>query len=120
MTKDKPPEISPSEGDDYTKVTFEPDLKKFKMNELDDDIISLMSRRAYDIAGASGGVKVFLNGRQLPVSAIDCGCRRLVCVFFSARASRSTSSSTRRTTATTPAIRTRSSTRRSTRGGRLQ
>ncbi|KAK5978496.1 DNA gyrase/topoisomerase IV A subunit [Trichostrongylus colubriformis] len=67
MTKDKDPQIVKATGDDYTKVTFKPDLKKFKMSELDDDIIGLMSRRAYDIAGSTKGVKVFLNGKVLPV-----------------------------------------------------
>ncbi|CAJ0586787.1 unnamed protein product, partial [Mesorhabditis spiculigera] len=68
MTKDKEPEIVAKKGDDYTKVTFKPDLKKFKMKELDDDIIGLMSRRAFDIAGSSRGVKVYLNGKLIPVS----------------------------------------------------
>ncbi|KAK6048200.1 DNA topoisomerase II [Cooperia oncophora] len=67
MTKDKEPQIVKATGDDYTKITFKPDLKKFKMSELDDDIIGLMSRRAYDIAGSTKGVKVFLNGKALPV-----------------------------------------------------
>ncbi|XGW08821.1 hypothetical protein V3C99_011270 [Haemonchus contortus] len=67
MTKDKEPQIVKATGDDYTKVTFKPDLKKFKMSHLDDDIIGLMSRRAYDIAGSTRGVKVYLNGKVLPV-----------------------------------------------------
>lgn len=37
------------------------------MKELDDDIIGLMSRRAFDVAGSSRGVKVYLNGKVLPV-----------------------------------------------------
>ena len=49
-------------------MTFKPDLAKFKMTELDDDIVGLMMRRAYDVAGTSGGVKVYLNGKLLPVS----------------------------------------------------
>ncbi|XP_029428608.1 DNA topoisomerase 2-alpha [Rhinatrema bivittatum] len=56
------------DGDDYTCITFQPDLSKFKMQSLDKDIIALMSRRAYDVAGSSQGVKVFLNGKKLPVS----------------------------------------------------
>ena len=69
MTKEGEPEIEPiSSGEDFTKVTFSPDLKRFKMKELDDDIIALMSRRAYDIAGAVKDVKVFLNDHLLPVS----------------------------------------------------
>ena len=53
---------------DYTKVTFKPDLAKFKMTHLDRDTVALMTRRAYDIAGCTKGVAVFLNGKKLPVS----------------------------------------------------
>ncbi|XP_075033225.1 DNA topoisomerase 2-alpha [Mixophyes fleayi] len=60
--------IKPFDGVDYTSITFQPDLSKFKMEILDKDIVALMSRRAYDIAGSSKGVKVFLNGKRLPVS----------------------------------------------------
>ncbi|XP_033913109.3 DNA topoisomerase 2-alpha [Acipenser ruthenus] len=60
--------IRPFEGEDFTCITFQPDLPKFKMETLDRDTVALMSRRAYDIAGASKGVKVFLNGKKLPVS----------------------------------------------------
>jgi DNA topoisomerase-2 len=66
MKKDAEAEITTAKGEDYTKITFSPDLVKFKMAELDDDIIGLMSRRAYDIAGSVPGIKVFLNGKQLP------------------------------------------------------
>ncbi|KAM6042576.1 DNA topoisomerase 2-alpha [Theristicus caerulescens] len=55
------------DGEDYTCVTFQPDLSKFKMTVLDKDIVALMSRRAYDIAGSTKDVKVFLNGQKLPV-----------------------------------------------------
>ncbi|MGH0158724.1 UNVERIFIED_CONTAM: hypothetical protein FKN15_036009 [Acipenser sinensis] len=59
--------IRPFEGEDFTCITFQPDLPKFKMETLDRDTVALMSRRAYDIAGASKGVKVFLNGKKLPI-----------------------------------------------------
>uniref|UniRef100_A0A8C2SVS6 DNA topoisomerase 2 n=1 Tax=Coturnix japonica TaxID=93934 RepID=A0A8C2SVS6_COTJA len=55
------------DGEDYTCVTFQPDLSKFKMSILDKDIVSLMTRRAYDLAGSCKGVKVMLNGKKLPV-----------------------------------------------------
>ncbi|KAH0626856.1 hypothetical protein JD844_002113 [Phrynosoma platyrhinos] len=55
------------DGEDFTCITFQPDLSKFKMTTLDKDIVALMSRRAYDIAGATKDVKVFLNGKKLPV-----------------------------------------------------
>ncbi|XP_051850514.1 DNA topoisomerase 2-alpha [Antechinus flavipes] len=59
--------LKPFSGEDYTCITFQPDLSKFKMTNLDKDIVALMSRRAYDIAGSTKDVKVFLNGNRLPV-----------------------------------------------------
>ncbi|XP_053219187.1 DNA topoisomerase 2-alpha isoform X1 [Podarcis raffonei] len=56
------------DGEDFTCITFQPDLSKFKMTTLDKDIVALMSRRAYDIAGSSKGVKVFLNGKNLLIN----------------------------------------------------
>uniref|UniRef100_A0A8C2TKT0 DNA topoisomerase 2 n=1 Tax=Coturnix japonica TaxID=93934 RepID=A0A8C2TKT0_COTJA len=68
MMKTSEPKIKHFEGDDYTCITFQPDLSKFKMEKLDKDIVSLMTRRAYDLAGSCKGVKVMLNGKKLPVN----------------------------------------------------
>uniref|UniRef100_A0A4W5QGK6 DNA topoisomerase 2 n=1 Tax=Hucho hucho TaxID=62062 RepID=A0A4W5QGK6_9TELE len=57
------------EGDEFTCITFQPDLSKFKMQTLDKDTVAIMTRRAYDIAGATKGVRVFLNGKRLPVTS---------------------------------------------------
>nr|MBE5727551.1 topoisomerase 2 [Cucujiformia] len=67
MTKTSEPKIKDFSGEDFTRITFCPDLEKFKMTELDSGIVGLMSRRAYDIAASTRGVKVFLNGTRLPV-----------------------------------------------------
>lgn len=53
-------------GKDFTQVTFYPDLKRFGMSELTDDIIAIMMRRAYDICGTLSGVSVYLNDERLP------------------------------------------------------
>ena len=64
---------------DYTKITFRPDFDKLNMpNGLDDDVLGLISKRAYDIAGSmstsrgggeggGGGKKlnVYLNGDKI-------------------------------------------------------
>ncbi|EGT36104.1 hypothetical protein CAEBREN_03194 [Caenorhabditis brenneri] len=71
MTRDKDPEIKKNTGEDFTKITFSPDLTKFKMDELDDDICHLMARRAYDVAGSTKGVTVFLNGERIPVKGFE-------------------------------------------------
>ena len=67
MSKAGEPKLKEFSGDEFTKITFSPDLKKFNMEKLDDDTVALMSRRAYDIAASTKGVKVFLNGKRLPV-----------------------------------------------------
>lgn len=67
MSKTSEPRIEKSDKDDFTKITFWPDLKKFKMDSLEDDIVALMRRRAYDVAASSRGVNVYLNGVKLPV-----------------------------------------------------
>lgn len=60
--------IKAFDGEEFTCITFRPDLAKFKMSILDKDTVALMTRRAYDIAGSSKGVRVFFNGKRLPVS----------------------------------------------------
>ncbi|KAK3525400.1 hypothetical protein QTP86_031526, partial [Hemibagrus guttatus] len=69
MTKTSDAKIKYFDGDDFTSVTFQPDLAKFKMDKLDKDIVALLTRRAYDIAGSCKGVKVILNGKKLPVNS---------------------------------------------------
>ncbi|XP_061714729.1 DNA topoisomerase 2 [Cydia pomonella] len=69
MTKASEPKIKEAgRDDDFTKVTFSPDLAKFKMEKLEDDIVALMSRRAYDVAASTAGVKVYLNGERLKIN----------------------------------------------------
>ena len=68
MGKTTDAKISDFDGSDFTEVTFNPDLEKFKMETLDKDIVALLTRRAYDIAGTTKGVRVILNGNKLPVS----------------------------------------------------
>ncbi|XP_040923149.1 DNA topoisomerase 2-alpha isoform X3 [Toxotes jaculatrix] len=60
--------IKPFDGEEYTCITFRPDLPKFKMSILDKDTVALMTRRAYDIAGSTKGVRVFFNGKKLPIT----------------------------------------------------
>lgn len=68
MTEVGKPVIAPSKQD-WTRITWEPDLAKFGMSSMDDDIVALMERRAYDMAGCThASVKVYLNGTRLPVN----------------------------------------------------
>ena len=43
-------------------MTFWPDLKRFGMTELEEDIVEVMVKRVYDMCGVfNGEVKVILN-----------------------------------------------------------
>jgi DNA topoisomerase II len=70
MSKKEEPDIRDSGKDtqDFTCIKFKPDLTKFKMTHLDDDIVSLLTKRVYDIAGVSDRrVRVKLNGRSIEI-----------------------------------------------------
>lgn len=72
MSVKQAPKITEFNGADFTRVTFWPDLAKFGMTQLDEDIVSLMMKRAYDVAGSTHKrVKVVLNGRKLPCSTFE-------------------------------------------------
>ena len=65
------PEIAKHSGKDYTCITFYPDLKRFKMNLMDEDIVSLLMKRAYDVAVTNSApeskLHVYLNGSKIDV-----------------------------------------------------
>lgn len=67
MGKASEPKLSEFAKEEYTRITFWPDLKKFKMEKLEDDIVALMQRRAFDVAASTRGVAVYLNGQKLGV-----------------------------------------------------
>jgi len=75
MMKADEPILKDAKEEDYTSVTFYPDLKKFKMDKLDDDTVALLARRAYDIAASTPGVKVYLNDKRLPVNKFEDYCK---------------------------------------------
>lgn len=78
MSKSADPVIKPNKDDDFTSVTFYPDLSKFGMTELEDDLIALLARRVYDIAASTRGVKVYLNEKRLPINKFEDYCKLFV------------------------------------------
>ncbi|KAI1955941.1 DNA topoisomerase 2 [Ophidiomyces ophidiicola] len=66
MSKMGKAKITDCKGDDYTKVTFKPDFKKFSMDKMDDDFEAIVKRRVYDLAGTCK-VSVKLNGSRVPI-----------------------------------------------------
>ncbi|KAI5127794.1 DNA topoisomerase II [Nematocida parisii] len=78
MLKKEEPEIEPFTGEEYTRVTFQPDLAKFSMKRIDDDFMSLIMKRVYDLAGTVGDISVYFNGEKIPVSNF----REYIKLFF--------------------------------------
>jgi len=75
MSKKDEPKISKYKGKDYTCITFYPDLARFGLSCLDDDMIALMTKRVYDIAGITPEtVHVSLNGEKLKVRSFSQYC----------------------------------------------
>ena len=69
MVKVGKPKITAKATEGWTKITWTPDWPKFGMDGMDDDIIALFTRRAYDMAGCTHqSVKVYLNGKKLPAN----------------------------------------------------
>lgn len=67
MGKVDPPEITKTNSKSFTKVTFKPDLPRFGMTELDDDLLGVLRRRVWDVAGTVKGITVTLNGEIVPI-----------------------------------------------------
>ena len=66
------PVIEPYTKYPYTKITFQPDFRRFGVKELSQDIMDLYAKRVYDMNAISvGKLKVFLNGCKLEHSTIE-------------------------------------------------
>lgn len=69
-----PPEIKDISGkiEPYTKITFKPDLKRFGIGKLTDDIVSLLEKRVYDLAACThNGVNVYLNDKLIKINSFE-------------------------------------------------
>tara|TARA_B110000285_G_scaffold157471_1_gene175656 strand:+ start:2086 stop:5508 length:3423 start_codon:yes stop_codon:yes gene_type:complete len=64
------PKIVDYSGKPYTKITWISDFKRFDIEGYSDDMINLMIRRVYDIAGITDkSVSVYLNNKKLSVKS---------------------------------------------------
>lgn len=67
MSVREEPEITRYTKEEFTKITFRPDLKRFKMDRLDTDTVALLKKRVYDLSGVVKNVKVYLNDERIDV-----------------------------------------------------
>ncbi|XP_063900267.1 DNA topoisomerase 2-alpha-like isoform X3 [Zophobas morio] len=72
MTERSTPRVTRNHGvKEYTSICFTPDFGRFRMEGLDEDIIALFTKRAYDMAGVLEDVRVVLNGERIPISGFQ-------------------------------------------------
>ncbi|KAF2070654.1 hypothetical protein CYY_008032 [Polysphondylium violaceum] len=72
MKKKQEPVITTYSGKtDYTCITFYPELKRFGMTHMDEDLIALLTKRVYDVAGCNTSLKVSLNGKDLGIKSFE-------------------------------------------------
>lgn len=69
-------DLSSYEGDeDYTKITFIPEFKRFGMRELEDDMFELFKKRTWDLAGVVGKkISVYFNDKKVGISSFKDYC----------------------------------------------
>lgn len=60
------PVITNCKAKSYTKVSFKPDLKRFGLKKLTNDIVDIMKKRVYDMTACTdSSVSVYLNNTKL-------------------------------------------------------
>ncbi|KAF2116306.1 DNA topoisomerase [Lophiotrema nucula] len=69
MSKMGKAKITDIKTDDYTKVSYKADYKRFGMDGMDEDFMALVKRRTYDMAGTMKGIKVYLNSERVKVNS---------------------------------------------------
>lgn len=70
--KIKPKIVKNYVGESYTQISFIPDFRRFEMTKLENDIMQLIGKRAYDLAGTIGkDVNIYLNDKQIPIDSFE-------------------------------------------------
>lgn len=55
----------------FTKITYEPDLSRFNMDEITEDDIALIERRTYEVAFTNPNLKVYFNGKRCEIDSFE-------------------------------------------------
>jgi DNA topoisomerase-2 len=71
-----------AKDEEFTRVSFTPDLARFGMQHIDEDTVGLLKKRVYDMAGTVRDIKVYLNGKLLKVR----GFRQYVDMYLASAA----------------------------------
>lgn len=64
MFKRTPAKITPT-SQSYTEITYDPDLKRFGLTEIDEAHVKMLRKRVLDIAAANPGLRLEFNGEKI-------------------------------------------------------
>lgn len=71
-TVDKPQITKYSKTKGYVQIKFCPDLKKFDLSKITDDIIALFTKRVYDACACTPEkTKIYLNGKNISIKSFE-------------------------------------------------
>lgn len=66
------PKITSNKSMPYTKITFQPDLKYFKLSKLTNDIVDMMKKRVYDMTACTySTISVYLNEKKINIKDFE-------------------------------------------------
>ena len=66
MTRKDKPKLTSYKSKPYTKITYKPEYSRFKSEGLTQDMMTIMEKRAYDIAAYTDtGLNVYFNGKKI-------------------------------------------------------
>ena len=72
MTNKSKPSITKSTQKPYTLIRYTPDYLRFKINGLEDDMYTIMSRRAYDLSACTDNkITITLNDKKLETKTFE-------------------------------------------------
>ena len=72
MSVKNPPVITKCTDKPYTIIEFEPDVKRFNIEKLNSDTISLMQKRVFDCTACTNkNVNVYLNSKKLDIKSLE-------------------------------------------------
>lgn len=62
----------------YTRITYTPELSRFGMDKIGDDVLKLIEKRVYEIAGCNPNLNIFYNGKKIQINSFQDYCKMYI------------------------------------------
>lgn len=74
MKKHTQAEVSRSSSH-FTKIIFTPELKRFGMDSISDDMLKVIEKRVYELAGCNPSLNIYFQGRKIMINSFQDYCK---------------------------------------------